>query len=65
MREMRELVQIKCSDLADLIFILTDQACEYHGVDQEELTVEQFTSWLGEQKGTVTLRESIPREENK
>lgn len=66
MKEMREVVQIKYSDLADLIFILSNQFVVEQGIEEEgELSLEDFAGWLYEQKGTVALRESIPKEEAK
>ena len=57
------LTEIKYRDLADLIFILQDQANIYHGQDEccDELTVSQFTEWLCTMKGSVELIEYIPR----
>ncbi|MDQ7095981.1 hypothetical protein REC12_20510 [Desulfosporosinus sp. PR] len=50
------LTEIKYRDLADLIFILMDEAKDYQGLDDcEELTVYQFTEWLCEMKGSVRL----------
>ena len=55
--------EIKYTDLADLIFILTDQANIYHDQDEDcdELTVNQFTEWLLTMKGSVELIELVPR----
>jgi hypothetical protein len=59
----KALAEIKYIDLADLIFILSDQANIYHDLDEccEELTVNQFTEWLSTMRGSVTLNESISR----
>ncbi|MDA8228739.1 MAG: hypothetical protein M0T74_13780 [Desulfitobacterium hafniense] len=57
------LVEVKYRDLADLIFILQDQANIYHDLDEccDELTVYQFTEWLLTMKGSVELVQYIPR----
>jgi len=57
------LTEVKYRDLADLIFILQDQANLYHGQDEccDELTVNQFTEWLLTMKGSVELVEYLPR----
>lgn len=56
------LTEVKYRDLADLIFILSEQANTYHGQDEcEELTMGQFTEWLCSMSGSVELIEYIPR----
>lgn len=61
MDEKKLLAEIKYGDLADLIFILSDQANAYHGQDEcEELTLYQFTDWLCSMKGSVQLRSCLP-----
>lgn len=57
------LTEVKYRDLADLIFILQNQANRYHDLDEccDELTVGQFTEWLCTMKGSVELIEYIPR----
>jgi hypothetical protein len=57
------LTEAKFRDLADLIFILQDQANIYHGLDEccDELTVNQFMEWLCTKKGSVELVEYIPK----
>jgi len=57
------LAEVKYRDLADLIFILQDQANLYHGLDEccDELTVNQFTEWLCTMKGSVELIKYVPR----
>ncbi|MHB8124666.1 MAG: hypothetical protein ACYDEJ_03315 [Desulfitobacteriaceae bacterium] len=61
--EGKVLTEVKYRDLADLIFILSDQACRYHNLDEcrDELTVDQFTEWLCEMKGSVQLIEHKPK----
>jgi len=58
------LVEVKYSDLADLIFILQDQANIYHDLDEccDELTVNQFTEWLLTMRGSVELMQYVPRQ---
>ena len=57
------LIEVKYRELADLIFILQDQANAYHDLDEccDELTVNQFTEWLCTMKGSVELIEYVPR----
>jgi len=61
--EGKVLTEVKYRDLADLIFILQDQANLYHDQDEccDELTVNQFTEWLLTMKGSVELIEYVPR----
>lgn len=61
--EGKALVEIKYTDMADLIVILQDQANLYHGLDEcsNELTVNQFTEWLWTMKGSVELIQYIPK----
>lgn len=62
MNDGKVLTEIRYTDLADLIFILQDQASAYHGQDEgEELTLDQFTEWLCTMKGSVELVKIIPR----
>lgn len=51
------LAQVKYRDLADLLFILSDQARSYHDLDDEcdGLTLDQFTEWLCTMGGSVQL----------
>jgi hypothetical protein len=62
MSDGKVLTEVKYRDLADLIFILQEQACEFLAIDksQEELTVSEFTDWLCSMKGSVELIEYIP-----
>lgn len=62
-RKGRTLVEVKYRDLADLIYILQEQANVWHGFNEcsDELTVNQFTDWLCSMKGSVELIEYIPR----
>lgn len=63
MPEKKVLVEIKYRDLADLIFILSDQANTYHDQDEcDELTLGQFTDWLCSMKGSVQLLNCLPTE---
>ena len=59
MPDKKVVATISYSNLMDLIFILSDQAATYHGVpdDLDELTVGQFTEWLGTMRGEVELFE--------
>jgi len=59
MSDNKVLTEVKYTDLADLIFILQDQANVYHDLDEccDELTVGQFTEWLLTMKGSVELIE--------
>lgn len=60
-RAKKVLVEVKYRDLADLVFILQDEAMAYHNLgDYEELTLDQFTEWLLSMKGSVQLTESLP-----
>lgn len=63
MKDGKVLTEVKYTDLADLIFILQDQANIYHDLDEccDELTVNQFTEWLLTMKGSVELIEVVPR----
>lgn len=56
-RVKKVLARINYRDLADLIFILEEQAKLYHDIDDsiEDLTVDQFTEWLLEMPGSVEL----------
>lgn len=54
------LAEIVYRDLADLIYILQDQANAYHGQDEgAELSLAQFTEWLCTMKGSVELYEIL------
>ena len=55
------LAEVNYRDLADLIFILQDVASSRIGEYNDELTVNQFTDWLLEMKGSVRLTSRIPR----
>ena len=62
MEEKKILAEVKFRDLADLIFVLSDQARRYFDIDEcDELIVNQFTEWLYTKKGSIQLTESIPR----
>lgn len=62
MSERKVLAEIEYRDLADLIFILSDQVSVYHDQDEcEELTLEQFTEWLCTMKGSVELYQVITK----
>jgi hypothetical protein len=60
--QKKVLAEIGYRDLADLIYILEDQANAYHGQDEgEELSLAQFTEWLCTMKGSVELFEIITK----